>query len=106
MLAAVRKYLMPEGVPLEKQDDLAGSLNDLHRQRVKKSNRETDGRTGVVKGIGCFHERIRMRPERGLGRIKFRLGPIRHGRRLRSERVGPVSLLNPNQPGMVVEPYT
>src|ERR1700692_4025158 len=41
MLGAVRKYLMPEGVPLEKQDDLAGRLNDLHRQWVKISNRET-----------------------------------------------------------------
>src|SRR5579864_1244169 len=105
MRATVCKNLMPEGVPLEKHDDLAGRLNDLHRQWIKKGNREADGRTGVVEGIGCFHEGDRMRSERGLGSIKFRLGPVRHWRRFWSERISPISLLHGNQPGMVVEPH-
>src|ERR1700686_3102995 len=55
MRAAVCKNLMPEGVPFEKQDDLAGRLNNLHRQWVKKNKREADWSAGVVKGIVCFH---------------------------------------------------
>src|SRR6202051_3764358 len=102
MRAAVGKNLMPEGVPLEKHEYLAGSLDDLHRQWIKKNNRESDRRTGVVKRIACVHEGMSVRSERGLGGIVLRLSPSRHGRLLHGECISPVSLLNSNQPGMVV----
>src|SRR5216683_4515759 len=51
MHAAVSKNLMPERIELEKHDDLSRRLNNLHRQWVKKSNREADWSACVVKGI-------------------------------------------------------
>ena len=104
MRAAVRKNLMAERVPLEKQDDFPVRLNNLERQRVEKNEREANGSAGVVKRIVRFRKGISVRAEGGLGGVELILPPGSHRWRVLRERVRPVALHDGNGARMVVEP--
>src|SRR6266705_6128721 len=78
MRAAVSEDLMPRGVPLEKHDDLAGHLNNLHGEGMSKNPWEAGWTTIAINGVVCFRERKWMRSERGLGSFVLRLAPSGH----------------------------
>src|SRR6266446_10806041 len=75
MRTAICKNLMPDGVVLEKHDDFAVRLNDLHGEGMKINSRQAGRNTSVVKGVGCFRERIRVRSKGRLGGFVLRLAP-------------------------------
>src|ERR1700704_1238374 len=75
MRAAIGKDLMPDGVVLEKHDDFAGRLDDLHGEGMKINPWQARWNTGVVKGVVCFREGIRVGSEGRLGGFVLRLAP-------------------------------
>src|SRR4029077_3626275 len=90
MRAAVCEDLAPFGGVLEKHDDFAVQLNDLHGQGVKKNTWHPRWKTTVVDGIVRFREGDTMKPEGGLGSFVLRPAPNGHGRLLRIELIDPV----------------
>src|ERR1700686_3745058 len=56
MRSAIRVNRMADGVVFKKQDDFAGRLHHLHRERMKKDARVTRRSAGMVNRIVCFRE--------------------------------------------------
>src|SRR3984957_19951505 len=94
MRAPICKNLMPDGIVLEKQDDLAGCLNNLHGKGMKINPRKTGRSTGVVKRVVCFRQGISRNSEGGLRGFILRLAPGGHGRLFRVELKNPVPLID------------
>src|SRR3977135_1667844 len=69
MRAAIGKDLMPDGVVLEKHDDFAARLHDLHGEGMKKNSWQAGRNTGVVERVVRFREGIRVRSEGRLGGV-------------------------------------
>src|SRR6266436_2683326 len=85
MRAAICKNLMPDGVVLEKHDDFAARLHNLHGERMKVNPWQARRNTGVVERVVSFREEIRLRSEGRLGGFVLRLAPAGHGRLLQGE---------------------
>src|SRR5580693_4245977 len=104
MRAAIGKNLMPDGVVLEKQDHLAGHLNDLHREGMKKNPRQAGWGTAAVDGVVRFREGIGVSSERGPGSLVLCLAPGGHRRFLKVQLIKPVAFHNSGRPGTVLHP--
>ncbi len=104
MRTAICKNLMPDGVVLEKHDDFAVRLNDLHGEWMKVNPWQAGWNTGVVERVVCFRERIRVRSKGRLGGFVLRLAPAGHGRLLQGELINPIPFPDSGGPGAVLHP--
>src|SRR6267143_4555305 len=104
MRTAIGKDLMPDGVVLEKHDDFAVRLNDLHGEGMKINPWQAWRNTSVVKGVVCFREGIRVRSKGRLGGFVLRLAPAGHGRFFQGELINPIPFPDSGGPGTGLHP--
>jgi len=104
MRTAIGKDLMPDGVVLEKHDDFAVRLHDLHGEGMKINSWQPGWNTGVVERVVCFREGIRVRSEGRLGGFVLRLAPAGHGRFFQGELINPIPFPDSGGPGTVLHP--